>query len=107
MADKQFRFSVDTYEHVLGHISKAAGKLHGLAGDVDHIRELNPTLSVEDAAKRAEVLNGKAASCYIADLVICARELAKLCPAGAFDIEQAVARRMGEKRTYLEQYSDG
>ena len=33
------RFDVDTFEHVLGHVSKAAGKLHGLVGDADHIGE--------------------------------------------------------------------
>lgn len=117
------RFNVDTFEHVLGHVSKAAGKIHGLVGDADHITEAKivKQLSVvgggasehgREAAVidrgacflAAEEANGKAASAYIADLIICAAKLAALCPSGEIDLEKAVADRMAEKRDYLKQY---
>lgn len=97
------RFAVDTFEHVLGHVSKAAGKLHGLVGDADHIREARRTLDAS-AFGMAEGANGKAASAYIADLIICAAKLADLCPSGEIDLEKAIADRMAEKRDYLKQY---
>ena len=96
------RFHVDTFEHVLGHVSKAAGKLHGLVGDADHIEEARGSRIF--AFREAEETNGKAASAYIADLIICAAKLAALCPSGEIDLEQAVADRMAEKRDYLNQY---
>lgn len=96
-------FSVDTFEHVLGHISKAAGKLHGLVGDADHIQE-GPERSLAEAFAKAEEGNGKPAAVYIADLVICAARLAAICPSGAIDLEKAIADRMAEKRDYLSQY---
>jgi len=99
------RFGVDTFEHVLGHVSKAAGKLHGLVGDADHIKEACG--SHVFAFREAEETNGKAASAYIADLIICAAKLAALCPSGEIDLEQAVADRMAEKRDYLKQYQSG
>ena len=98
------RFNVDTFDHVLGHVSKAAGKLHGLVGDADHIKEAG-TIERGAAFGEAEKANGKAASAYIADLIICAAKLAALCPSGEIDLEQAVADRMAEKREYLNQYS--
>lgn len=106
------RFSVDTFEHVLGHVSKAAGKLHGLVGDADHIEEARrvthvrgePTGASCTAFGVAEKTNGKPASVYIADLIICAAKLAALCPSGEIDLEQAIADRMAEKRDYLKQY---
>src|SRR4051812_12376370 len=107
------RFNVDTFEHVLGHVSKAAGKLHGLVGDADHIEAARSAVraaqivtqgealvgadSERDVAFReAEEANGKAARAYIADLIICAAKLAQLCPSGEFDLEQAVVDRMAE-----------
>lgn len=99
------RFDVDTFDHVLGHVSKAAGRLHGLVGDTDHIMNANASLVRGAAFGLAEEQNGKCASAYIADLIICAAKLAALCPSGAFDLEQAVADRMNEKRDYLKQYS--
>jgi hypothetical protein len=102
---EEFRFSVDTFEHVLGHISKAAGKIHGLVGDADHIGELRSGITREDAFRSAETANGKPAAVYIADLIICARELARICPSGTVDIEDAVAKRMADKKNYLEQYA--
>lgn len=114
-------FHVDTFEHVLGHVSKAAGKLHGLVGDADHIEEAQNRArsrhiftmgeglvgadSERDVAfRKAEAENGKAASAYIADLIICAAKLAASCPSGEIDLEKAVADRMAEKRDYLKQY---
>ncbi len=101
------RFNVDTFDHVLGHVSKAAGKLHGLLGDADHIEEADDAASRHAAFRAAEQANGKAASAYIADLIICAAKLAALCPSGEIDLEQAVADRMAEKRDYLKQYKHG
>lgn len=101
------QFDVDTFEHVLGHVSKAAGKLHGLVGDADHIQEAADEAGAVErgvAFGRAEAANGKSASAYIADLIICAAKLAELCPSGKVDLEQAVADRMAEKRDYLKQY---
>ena len=103
------RFNVDTFEHVLGHVSKAAGQLHGLDGDADHIEEarMGETIMPDRAGafRLAEEANGKAARAYIADLIICAAKLAALCPSGEIDLEKAVADRMAEKRDYLKQYS--
>lgn len=102
------RFQVDTFDHVLGHVSKAAGKLHALDGDADHIQEGRPDDKPIDRAKAfdlAETQNGKPAAVYIADLIICAAKLAALCPSGEIDLEKAVADRMAEKRDYLKQYS--
>ncbi len=117
------RFNVDTFEHVLGHVSKAAGRLHGLVGDADHIEEskraglqevggvvqllgedVEARLERGEAFRAAERENGKAARAYIADLIICAAKLAALCPSGEIDLERAVADRMAEKREYLSQY---
>ena len=97
------RFDVDTFAHVLGHVSKAAGKLHGLEGDADHIEE-GRAIERSAAFSVAEEQNGKAARAYIADLAICAAKLADLCPSGAFDLEEAIKDRMAEKRDYLAQY---
>ena len=96
------RFNVDTFEHVLGHVSKAASKLHGLVGDADHIEEAQGHNG--GAFRRAEEVNGKAAHAYIADLIICAAKLTTLCPSGEIDLEKAVADRMTEKREYLKQH---
>jgi hypothetical protein len=106
-------FSVDTFEHVLGHVSKAAGKLHGLVGDADHIEareepgsdDARSAVLREEAFAAAEHDNGKAARAYIADLVICAARLAVICPSGAFDLQQAIEDRMAEKKDYLKQYA--
>ena len=98
------RFNVDTFEHVLGHVSKATGKLHGLVGDADHIVEARPDGERGAAFEEAEEQGGKAARVYIADLIICAAKLAVLCPSGEIDLEKAITERMAEKRAYLDQY---
>lgn len=104
------RFSVDTFEHVLGHVSKATGKLHGLVGDADHIIQRAcgkiETGDREAAFNSAEVANGKGANVYIADLIICAAKLAALCPSGEIDLEKAVTDRIAEKRDYMRQYGN-
>lgn len=99
------RFQVDTFAHVLGHVSKAAGKLHALEGDADHIQESRAPGPMDrgQAFDLAETQNGTDASAYIADLIICAAKLAALCPSGEFDLEKAVTDRMAEKRDYLKQ----
>ncbi len=98
------KFNVNTFNHVLGHVSKATGKLHGLVGDADHIEEGRTSIDTTSAFKVAEDHNGKPASVYIADLIICAAKLAALCPSGEIDLEEAVADRMAEKREYASQY---
>lgn len=105
---KDFRFSVDTFDHILGHVSKAAGKIHGLVGDADHIQEIKGAgCTKEEAFTHAEHANRKPVAIYIADLIICARGLAAKCPSGAIDIEKAVTDRLAEKRDYLRQYDEG
>lgn len=99
-----FRFSVDTFNHILGHVSKAAGKLHGLVGDADHIQELE-TCARPAAFATAEADNKKPAAVYIADLIICARGLAAKCPSGPIDLDKAVTDRLAEKKDYLTQYN--
>jgi hypothetical protein len=98
------KFQVDTFEHVLGHVSKAAGKLHGLVGDADHIEEREAVTDRALAFEEAERAFGKPAAALIADLVICAAKLAALCPSGEVDLEKAIADRMAEKRDYRAQY---
>lgn len=97
-------FHVDTFDHVLGHVHKPAGKLDGLSGDADHIQAGGRFTERAAAFGIAEEGNGKAASAYIADLIICAAKLAALCPSGEIDLEKAVVKRMSEKRDYLNQY---
>lgn len=84
-----FRASPTTHKdfaHALHHVSKAAGKLHGLADDMDHDREVadDPTLR-ERYAK------------YIADLVVCALRMANTFPGGVVDIQRAVQERIETK----------
>lgn len=98
------RFDVDTFDHVLGHVHKAAGKLDGLSGDSDHIQAGDRSTERGVAFGMAEEANGKPAGAYIADLIICAAKLAALCPSGEIDLERAVEDRMAEKRDYLKQY---
>ena len=97
-------FDVDTFDHVLGHIHKAAGKLDGLSGDADHVQAGRPPVERGLAFLAAEEMNGKTAAVYIADLIICAAKLAALCPSGEVDLEKAIADRIAEKHDYLKQY---
>jgi len=74
------------FAHALHHVSKAAGKLHALADDMDHDRE-----TAEDSALRDKY--GK----YIADLVVCALRLSNTFPGGVLDLERAVIDRIESK----------
>jgi len=84
-----FRSSPMTHKdfaHTLHHVSKAAGKLHALADDMDHDRQVadDPTLRERHAA-------------YIADLVVCALRLANTFPGGVVDLQSAVQHRIEDK----------
>jgi hypothetical protein len=86
---RDFRSSPQTHKdfaHALHHVSKAAGKLHGLADDMDHDREIadDPTLRERHAK-------------YIADLVVCALRCANTFPGGVVDLQTAVEERIVEK----------
>lgn len=104
-SEKVPQFDVETFEHALGHVSKAVGKLHGIVGDAEHICKVHGGGSyARSAFVQAETLSNPA-HVYIADLVICAMKLAALCPSGAFDLEQAVTDRLAEKKDYLGQFA--
>lgn len=84
-----FRSSPITHKdfaHALHHVSKAAGKLHALADDMDHDRTL-----ADDATLRDQY--GK----YVADLVVCALRLANTFPGGVLDLQRAVHERIENK----------
>lgn len=86
---QDFRSSPATHKdfaHALHHVSKAAGKLHGLADDMDHDREIanDPTLRER---------YGK----YVADFVVCALRMANTFPGGVLDLQTAVHERIESK----------
>ena len=86
---RDFRSSPQTHKdfaHALHHVSKAAGKLHALADDMDHDREIadDPTLRQRNAK-------------YIADLVVCALRCANTFPGGIVDLQKTVEERIFEK----------
>lgn len=74
------------FAHALHHVSKAAGKLHGVADDMDHDRAL-----ADDPTLREQY--GK----YVADLVVCALRLANTFPGGVLDLQRAVHERIEGK----------
>jgi hypothetical protein len=74
------------FAHTLHHVSKAAGRLHGLADDMDHNRDI-----ADQPQLRAEY--GR----YVADLVICALRLANTFPGGVLDLQKAVHERIEGK----------
>ncbi len=76
------------FAHTLHHVSKAAGKLHALADDMDHDRAV-----ADDPKLREEY------SKYIADLVVCALRLANTFPGGIVDLQQAVHDRIENKNS--------
>ncbi len=86
---RDFRASPQTHKdmaHALHHVSKAAGKLHGLVDDMDHDREVanDPTLRER---------YGK----YVADLVVCAIRISNTFPGGVVDLQRAVQDRIAKK----------
>jgi hypothetical protein len=84
-----FRASPMTHKdfaHTLHHVSKAAGKLHALADDMDHDCAVADTAALRtDYAK------------YVADLVVCALRLANTFPGGVIDLQRAVEDRIEGK----------
>lgn len=74
------------FAHALHHVSKAAGKLHALADDMDHDREV-----ADDSTLRERHAK------YVADLVVCALRIANVFPGGAIDLQGAVQLRIVEK----------
>lgn len=86
---QDFRSSAMTHKdfaHTLHHVSKAVGKLHGLADDMDHDRA-----KADDSNLRTDY--GK----YIADLVVCALRLANTFPGGVVDLQGATQDRIEGK----------
>ncbi|MHA7917246.1 hypothetical protein [Alloalcanivorax xenomutans] len=86
---QDFRSSPCTHKdfaHALHHVSKAAGKLHALADDMDHDRALadDPEL-------------GERYGKYIADLVVCALRLANTFPARTLDLQALTVHRIESK----------
>lgn len=77
------------FTHALVHVSKALGKLMGLADDMDHDREVadNPKLREE---------YGK----YVADLVVCALRASNVFPGGVLDLQKTVQDRITDKNSY-------
>src|SRR6185312_10545664 len=71
------------FAHALHHVSKAAGKLHAFADDMDHDRNI--------ALDASEPVSGLKStfSKYVADLVVCALRLANTFPGGPIDLQQA------------------
>lgn len=74
------------FAHTMHHVSKAAGKLHGLADDMDHDRTKADTAGLRDEYAK-----------YIADLVVCAMRLANVFPGGVVDLQRAVEDRIENK----------
>lgn len=86
---QDFRSSPQTHKdfaHAMHHVSKAAGKLHGLTDDMDHDREVADDSTLRDRY-------GK----YVADLVVCALRLANTFPGGTLDLQAAVQDRIENK----------
>ncbi|WP_061246650.1 hypothetical protein [Leptospira interrogans] len=77
------------FSHALHHVSKAAGKLHGFADDMDHNKDLALSVQPEEYGK------------YIADLVICALRLANTFPGRMIDLEDQVIKRIENKNGVL------
>lgn len=74
------------FAHAMHHVSKASGKLHALADDMDHDRGVADTASLRENY-------GK----YVADLVVCALRIANTFPGGVIDLEAEVIKRIENK----------
>jgi hypothetical protein len=84
-----FRQSPQTHKdfsHALHHVSKALGKLHGLADDMDHDRALATDASLREKYSK-----------YVADLVVCALRISNVFPSGVVDLQTAVQHRIESK----------
>lgn len=95
---QDFRSNPQTHKdfaHALHHASKAMGRLHELADDMDHDRAL-----ADDPQLRERY--GK----YIADLVVCALRAANTFPGGVLDLQAATQRRIESKNGVTLQESD-
>lgn len=79
------------FAHALHHVSKAAGKLHELADDMDHDR------TVADGGQVLRETYEK----YVADLVVCALRIANTFPGGMIDLERAVIERIESKNAVI------
>ncbi|MCA0314205.1 MAG: hypothetical protein LCH63_10255 [Candidatus Melainabacteria bacterium] len=67
-------------QHALIHIVKSAGILAGMIDKADH----GESVPFDEQTIRNRV----------SDFVMCALRIANTCPTGAFDLEEAVIRRM-------------
>lgn len=74
------------FAHALHHVSKAAGRLHELADDCDHDRDVADAKDLRERYAR-----------YVADLVVCALRIANTFPGGVVDLEAAVVARIEDK----------
>lgn len=90
---------VNTFEHALHHVHKAAGRLSAFVDDFDHALEearVRGTDSEQEFREESYALPAAVAP-FLADLVTCALKLAKELPSGPVDLEAAVEARMREK----------
>lgn len=112
-------WTVNTFDHALFHVFKAAGRLAGFVDDRDHaqaarkpptIAELEQLLADEGrrnvqiapdgqvtAPGLTDFAPAEQVAPFIADLVTCALKLALELPSGAIDLEGAVVARMRAK----------
>ncbi len=74
------------FAHALTHVSKAAGRLHGLVDEMDHNREVSDNPNLRQEYQK-----------FLADLVICALRMANTFPGGVVDLERAVLERLRDK----------
>lgn len=74
------------FAHSLHHVGKALGRLHELADNADHDRNVadNKSLGAD---------YGK----YVADLVVCALRIANTFPGGVLDLQRLVEERIEGK----------
>lgn len=90
---QDFRSSPVTHKdfaHALHHVSKAAGKLHALADDMDHDRHVALFKEIREENEK-----------YVADLVVCALRIANTFPGGVIDLERVVIERIENKNNVL------
>lgn len=74
------------FSHALHHVGKAMGRLHELADNADHDRNIADSKTLKDDY-------GK----YVADLVVCALRIANTFPGGVLDLQHLVEERIESK----------